>query len=682
MLNQTGYAQGSASNSGGSPRQGEDLGRLKKDYLSYLDTKTEEIKEQQDARRYYHGAQWTDKQIKAFNRRRQPVVTYNRIGRKINAVVGLLERQRQDPRGFPRTPEHEEGAEIATAVLRYVMDEQEWSAKSPEVGLDAAVDGLGGVEIILEQGDRGDVEIAFEVVDPSSFFYDPRSLKPDFSDARFMGVGKWSDVETAIEMFPDKEQEIRDSVESGSELTSNPDTDDKWVTGTEHSRKIRIVDHWYRRNGGWHWCIYTGATKLAEGQSYLRDEKGKDLCKFVMFSSNVDHEGDRYGFVRNMRSSQDEINQRRSKGLHILNSRRVMIPEGTGADVEKIRAEAARPDGVITFPPSTTPPAFDDSARSSELQGQVAFLEDAKQEIENYGFNPALIGSGVQDMSGRAIQLQQQAGIAELGPYLLGFKGWKLRVYRAIWNAVQEHWQAERWIRVTDDEKVAQFFQINRIGIDPHTGMPTIVNALGSLDVDIIIDEGPDSVNMQADAYDTLSIMAQKGGEVPPEVLIELSPLTGSVKKKVLEMIQKAQQNPMAEQAAKMEMAAAQAEIDKTQAEAVLKQAQARKAMAESQQGPGDDGMSKAQLDAAVKTAQADLDWSKAQLDALTTLQVAQINAGSDLDSEVMEADLKTRLQSSQQAHEKDLAEMDAQARARENAQRASQPQADSRRRA
>ena len=40
------------------------------------------------------------------------------------------------------------------------------------------------------------------------------------------------------------------------------------------------------------------------------------------------------------------------------------------------------------------------------------------------------------------------AGIAELGPYILSYKGFKLRVYRMIWNIVQQYWTAERWIRI------------------------------------------------------------------------------------------------------------------------------------------------------------------------------------------------------------------------------------------
>ena len=531
-----------------------------------------------------HGSQWTAKQIKALNDRKQPVVTYNREGRKINAVVGLLAKQRRDPKGFPRTEGHEQGAELATAVLRYVMDDQMWETKDPESGMNAAVDGLGGIEIVIEPGDTNDPrdhEIGFETVDPSSFFYDPRSTKPDFSDARYMGVAKWADIEEAIEMFPDREADIRASVDNGSELTSNPDKDVKWLDNSDGGQRVRLVDHWYIWRGQWRWAIYTGTVLLGEGDAFIRDDKGKSICKYVMFSAFIDQDGDRYGFHRNMKSSQDEINQRRSKALHTLNTRRMKIEDGSGLDVEKVRKEAARPDGVIVYPAGTPPPEFDDGAKAQEIAGHLAFLTDAKQEIENYGFNPALIGTGVQDMSGRAIALQQQAGIAELGPFMLAYRGWKLRVYRAVWYAVQQHWTAQRWVRVTDDEQVAQFFAVNRLGIDPQTGLPAIVNALGSLDVDVILDEGPDTINMQADAYDTLSIMAKQGAAVPPEVLIELSPLQGRVKKKVLEMLQKARQEamqasqpgPIQQQGIMLEMQGKAAENAKTEAEVELTRA-------------------------------------------------------------------------------------------------------------
>ena len=159
-MNATGYAVGGAAAvSGGAPDTKTGywpLSKCKKAYLDYLTNKTEEINEQKDARRYYHGAQWTEDQLKVLKKRRQPPSTKNRIARKIDGTIGLIERLRQDPKAFPRTPQQEQGAELATAVLRYVLDEQEWKAKSPECARDGAVDGIGGIELEIEEGDHVD----------------------------------------------------------------------------------------------------------------------------------------------------------------------------------------------------------------------------------------------------------------------------------------------------------------------------------------------------------------------------------------------------------------------------------------------------------------------------------------------------------------------------------------------
>jgi len=588
MHNQTGYEPGSKATGGGavSAERGGywSLEKCKRAYLDYLGTKTDEIEEQKNARRYYHGAQWTSEQIKALNKRKQPVVTFNRIGRKIDGVVGLIERLRQDPRAYARTPKHEEGADLATAVIRYILDEQNWKAKSPEMARDAAVEGYGGLEIEISQGDQGDNEISFEIVEPDSFFYDPRSFRSDFSDARYMGVGKWLDVEDAIEMFPDKADDLRSSIDEGTDLTSAPDRDNKWYSESGKRKLVRMVDIWYRHKGKWCWTIFTGSTVLMEGESYLYDEKGNTACKFIMFSANIDQDGDRYGFIRNMRSAQDEYNARRSRALFMLQSRRLIVTQGAVADIEKVRAEWARPDGVVEVPSNSINDTIKADDQQFDFAGQLKLMENAIAELENYGPNQALVGD-MQNQSGRAIQLLQQAGMAELGPYILSYRGWKLRVYRALFGAAQRHWSAERWIRVTDDEGLAQFVRINGVEADPVTGMPSMVNALGSLDVDIIIDESADAVNMQADAYDTLTVMAGKGSQVPPQVLIELSPLQFSVKKKLLDMM--SQPDPAKQKAAEIELAGAAAKVDETKSKTALNMANAQQAMTPDVPQPG-----------------------------------------------------------------------------------------------
>lgn len=586
-MNATGYAVGGAASS--SPGVSNDkktgywsLSKCKKAYLDYLTNKTEEIEEQKDARRYYHGAQWTEDQLKVLKKRRQPPSTKNRIARKIDGTIGLIERLRQDPKAFPRTPKQEQGAELATAVLRYVLDEQEWKAKSPECARDGAVDGIGGIEIEIEQGDHGDPEVSFDIVEPDSFFYDPRSYRADFSDSGYLGQGKWVDLDTAKDMFPDKAEEIGGE-DDGTEFTSNPDRDQKWFSFDGSKKLVRLVDVWYKHKGEWCWAIFTGSVILMEGKSYLKDEKNKTACKYIMFSCNVDHDGDRYGFVRHMKSSQDSFNFKHSKLNHILASRRLIMSQGSVQDVEKARQEWARDDGVVLVNGNVNEGIKADD-RTFDFSGWAKLLEEDKAELDNYGPNQALIGD-MANTSGRAIQLLQQAGMAELGPYILGYRGWKVRVYRAIFCAVQQYWQAERYIRVTDDEGLAQFIQINGVGVGPD-GLPTMVNALGSLDVDIILDEGPDTVNAQADVYETLTqvlpsvapMLTPVQAQAAVKVLIQTSALPESAKKQFREASEQPP-DPMAEKAKQIELEGEAAKVDETKSKAALNMAKAQEAM-------------------------------------------------------------------------------------------------------
>lgn len=522
------------------------LTKLRKCYTDFIFNKRDELNEQIDARRYYHGSHWTAEQLRVMKKRNQPAMTFNRISRKINGVVGLIEKLRQDPKAYARTPQHAEGADLATAALRYVLDEQAWKDKSPQCALDGAVDGIGGIEIEITQGDQKDSEVAFQAVDVPSFFYDPRSYRDDFSDARYQGIGKWVDEDIAKQMFPKGKFEGANDYE----LQSNSDREMRWFQMTGGQKRVRLVDIWYKHNDGWCWAIFTGSEILMEGKSYLKDEKGKDFCKYIMYSSNVDQDGDRYGFIRNMKSPQDGINARQSKMQHILASRRIILSQGAVDDIEKIRAEWARPDGVvITNRPVNEGVKTDD--QSFDFAGWTKLLELNLQEIENFGPNPALIGQGLESQSGRAIALLQQAGMAELGPYILSYRGWKIRVYRALWNTIQLFWKAERWVRVTDDQNLAQYIQINGIQTG-QDGTPQLVNAIGSLDVDIILDEGPDHINGMQDIYETLSnvlpsiapVLSPGKAQAIVDILIESSPLPADVKKKFRDQAQQEAQAP------------------------------------------------------------------------------------------------------------------------------------------
>jgi len=119
---------------------------------------------------------------------------------------------------------------------------------------------------------------------------------------------------------------------------------------------------------------------------------------------------------------------------------------------------------------------------------------------------------------------------------------------------------------------------INQQQIDPRTGQPVTVNPLGTLDVDIILDEGPDYVNAQADLYEALGQLMPRVSQAlsPPEmralvgILIDASPIDGSAKKKFRDAAaQAAQPNPMAQKAQEIQLAGEAAKVDETKSKTI-----------------------------------------------------------------------------------------------------------------
>jgi hypothetical protein len=584
--------------------EGDDQGfwpvaRLAQQYRDYLTVKVNEYMEQRQSRHYYHGAHYTAEEIEILRKRRQPVITINRTARKIDAITGLVMRLRQDPKAYPRNPKSADGAEIASQCVRTVLDGNNWRHLDPFCARQAAIEGIAGIEMKLVPGDQGDPDIGLDFIFGDDYFYDPRSFKDDFTDARFNGIAKWLDVEAAIELFPDKEVELRTLMtESGFDLTTHADREFKWILINE--KRVRLVEHWYIARGMWRWTFYCADLELARGMSPFRDERNRSCSRFIMFSAAVDHDGDRYGFPRNLKGPQDEVNARRSKALHMSNVTRVMVEKGSVDDIERFRLEMSRPDGVGEYNTGFQVPVRDD--KTTDLQAQLTLLQDARMEIDSFAnVTPDILAtpdSPIDAHSGVAINMLQKAGVAELGPFLDNYSSWKMRVYRAIWNTVQHVWTNERFIRVSSNDQLVQFFQINQQRVNQF-GQPMTVNALGSLDVDIILDEGPEMVSLLQDAY----TMLRDDPTVPWQVKLEVMPMASSVKKGINQAMQQA----------------AQQQAQQPNPEAMKAQAQIQIA-----QQKGQVDLQKGQQQAATQAAKSQSEIAKARMDATAQMENAR----------------------------------------------------------
>ncbi|MFI5014541.1 MAG: hypothetical protein ACHQAY_19580 [Hyphomicrobiales bacterium] len=552
---------------------GLDVDELRKQFTDYVTIKQNEIIEARTALQYYHGDQWTKEQLDTLQARGQPAITFNRVGRKIDGVVGVLEKLRGDPKAFGRIEDNARGAELATQCIRYALDVSRWPAEETEALRKGACTGVVVAELAMVPGDKQDPDIDIAAVDATTFFYDPRSLKLDFSDARYMGVSKLMTKDEFEEMFSGRWDDALGSVDDTGQTEFDNDRYFLWSQGRT---KLRLVEHWYRAKGEWRFAFYAGTELLQAGLSPFFDEKGKTVSRYEAFAVHVDGVGDHYGFVRNLIGPQDAMNQHRSKSVHIMNTRQLKVNRraigGDQPDIETLRREAARPDGVMLY--DGDPNDVEVMTAQQEFINQTQYYQDAKNEIDQFGPNPALAaGGGPADVSGRSLAMQQQSGIAELGPFLSQWRGWKLRLYRKIWVAQQRSWTAERILRVTNDQGAAQYMAINKVAVDPY-GRPMLVNAIGQIDVDILIDEGPDTVNVMGDVNDTLIALANNRVPVPPAVIIETSSLPQSKKRQLMQMLQQPP-DPVQQQAKQVALQKAIADTDKTHADAASARASA-----------------------------------------------------------------------------------------------------------
>lgn len=78
---------------------------------------------------------------------------------------------------------------------------------------------------------------------------------------------------------------------------------------------------------------------LDSGESPYIDEDGQSICPLMLQAAYIDRDGVHYGVVRDMLDTQDEINKRRSKLLHQLNTRQTMGLKGRSG-----RSPASRPN--------------------------------------------------------------------------------------------------------------------------------------------------------------------------------------------------------------------------------------------------------------------------------------------------------------------------------------------------
>ncbi|WP_291869661.1 hypothetical protein [Bradyrhizobium sp.] len=559
---------------------------------------------------YFDNKQWDSKDALVLADRGQAAVVKNKIRMKVKYLQGLEQQQRTQPRALPRTPKHDFDANDCTDALRFIMQSNRYDQIRSASWWDLAVPGWGGFSITVEfKPPQANPRIVIRRTRWDRMFWDPFSSEVNFSDANYLGEVIWMDRDDAVRKYGEAAAKVFDETVSIAQIGGTFDDkprDSTWVSYDKRYR-VRVVKMYYIGDDGqWHFCEFTKGGYLKSGVSPWLDDDGKPEHEYSWRSAYVDRDNNRYGDIRDLIDTQDQINKLASKIQHLGSVRQTFGNNrslGDQSDLDR-RKELAKPDGHVDIGDGDFGKDFGILPTNDQAKVMLELLNLNMADMESQGANASMQGTGGKDASGRAILANQAGGALAISPLFDTAKDMDHEAYRKAFRRVRQFWKAEEWIRVTDDDNSIRWVGMNTpdmqpvmdpmtgqpaIGpsgqpvmqpvIDPMTGQPKLKNEIAQLDIDIEIDDAPSVGTMQQEEFQELAKLAGTGFPVSPKTLIKASSFRSKAEMlKDIADAEKAQQgapNPeqqKMEAQLKLEQAKAQGQLHLKLAELQMKQ--------------------------------------------------------------------------------------------------------------
>jgi hypothetical protein len=566
----------------------------------FRDATKKNVEEAKKDRDYYDGDQISPAIKFELEKRGQPPIYTNKIGSAVSGVLGILDAGESDPEAMPRNYSGQDASDVVTKTLRYISDAADYKKTRTLTSENFVIQGVCAASVLYEDG-----KIKIDRIRFDDFIYDPYSQELDFSDARYLGIGKMMDADDVKAIYGEAYDKLG-KPEGDDDFMSMMDNRKKqWWADTSRKR-IRVIDLYYESGGEWHRAVFCLAGMLWAGPSAYHDDEGDSICPIRAATYEIKQDGSRYGMIRNMIPLQDEVNARRSRLLHLTNHRQVQQTDqyAPPANAAIAKREGSKADGAMPF--GWSPIAAPDLA-----QGQMIILKQSMEDLDRMAPTPAVLGRvSSSNESGRARQILQRAGYTELARAFGRFSAFELSIFRTMWFVARAYYDQPMIIRITDDPRAIEFLTINepemgmveqpaidsttgQTMIHPITGQPTTIsvqaqtgtkNHLAKMDMSIILTTVPDTVTLAQETFDKLAEFAQSSGLTPfdPQfwAMIEMSTLPD--KRTVIDRLKRMKSEFEQENAA-AQQAQARAAQQAQGVEMAMKQAKAAKDTASAQ---------------------------------------------------------------------------------------------------
>lgn len=548
---------------------------------------------------YMDGEQWSADERYTIESRGQQATVINTVRPTIDMVCAVASQQQADIQVIGRENSDENMATLLTGLLKHVLDNCHYDYQE-KIGIrESYIGGRSWFEVGIFTDERGKDLIKVDHVPWENVYLDPFSRKPDGSDARFIIKAKWLDRDVVKTLFPEAEQMI-DSVfeddyhgqEYEAQLNSTGRSEFYWDA---KSNRVRVCECYYKipervkikvlnEDSGkeetkeiikdvLHYVIFADEVIL---QGSATDHKANtpeldiDVYPLVPMYCTRDRKGRPAGLVKTLIDLQDQINKLESKFMWTMMSNRLIVEDGACDDLESVREEYQRPDGVVKLNSGGLGKIrVDDKYRDlSFMSNHLNFLLATEQRIS--GVNDSMLGlGGTNERSGVMQSTRISQGASMQTVILENMFYARECVARVILKLIGRYYTDYRIMQIMEPNGQRVNYEFNRKEkqIDPATGevQERILNKIENiLYYDVILKRVSPFTNLKERQMQIFAEVLKTGtlpAEIAGKIMLELSDLPD--KQDLIMQMQgiQQQQQQLAAMQAQAEMQAAQQQV-------------------------------------------------------------------------------------------------------------------------
>lgn len=521
--------------------------------------------EQKQAWAFYDGEQWTKEEVDRLSENGQPAIVINKLASKIDNIAGseISGRTRIFYRSRSGEKREEETARALSDLALYVAEHNDQGLEISSMFKEGLVSGIAWLDVGVQNSFEGP-KIFNRYEDSSSVVWDQNFKRADYSDARFICRERWLDSEELKQTFPNSYENLGvvdgQSSASGVSFTLKPKYEISYKDETENRTLVvevqfKQTEKSYRITTPKGKVFQTFDKKVAFANAENKvEESYQQRIYLAYFSEQVlldvrplpynfnnftlipyiykrdKKDGRPYGLLRSAIDPQRELNKRRSKAMHLLNTAQVIADIDAVEDPNILAKEAARPDGVILKRPGKDLRIV----RNADLaSSQVAVMDQASRDIQEIiGLFDESIGKHSNATSGIAIHQRQRASAMNQMFAFDALRRTKKMLGMMVLSMVRQFFSHAMVIQITDNLGASNAVHLNMPVADENgevlldeNGEPLKHNDVSVGVFDILVEEVKDVLSSRELEVEQMNLLLQAGVPIPPKYLVEATNL-------------------------------------------------------------------------------------------------------------------------------------------------------------